>query len=159
MALSLVAETESVDSENWFFEYKLQEYKASISNLIFLQTIQWPQEETAGLSDFLWLLSSFTEKIGLDFKAIIVVYRHWYWRKRERSCELMHLLLLNRSVIFRLIFPLPFYQQGATWQNTDSRYPAIWHFQLLIIANDLLRYGRGNIACASGRQGIHNQRS
>jgi hypothetical protein len=35
------------------------------------------------LSDFLGLLSSFIEKIGLDFKAIIAVYRHWYYRKRE----------------------------------------------------------------------------
>ena len=34
VALSLTAETESIDSEKWLFDYKLQEYKDSISNLI-----------------------------------------------------------------------------------------------------------------------------
>ena len=34
VALSLTAETESLDSEKWLFDYKLQEYKDSISNLI-----------------------------------------------------------------------------------------------------------------------------
>ena len=34
VALSLTAETESIDSEKWLFEYKLQEYKDCIPNLI-----------------------------------------------------------------------------------------------------------------------------
>ncbi|KIP58963.1 hypothetical protein ST41_01565 [Prevotella pectinovora] len=34
VVLSLTAETESFDSEKWLFDYKLQEYKDSISNLI-----------------------------------------------------------------------------------------------------------------------------
>lgn len=34
VALSLTAETESIDSEKWLFNYKLQEYKDSIPNLI-----------------------------------------------------------------------------------------------------------------------------
>jgi hypothetical protein len=33
VALSLAAEAESIDSEKWLFEYKLQEYKARIPNL------------------------------------------------------------------------------------------------------------------------------
>ena len=33
-ALSLAIETESIDSEKWLFEYKLQEYKDCIPNLI-----------------------------------------------------------------------------------------------------------------------------
>ena len=33
MALSLAAESESIDSENWLFEYKLQEYKEKTPNL------------------------------------------------------------------------------------------------------------------------------
>ena len=33
-ALSLATETESIDSEKWLFEYKLQEYKDRIPNLI-----------------------------------------------------------------------------------------------------------------------------
>ena len=33
-ALSLAIETESSDSEKWLFEYKLQEYKDRIPNLI-----------------------------------------------------------------------------------------------------------------------------
>ena len=32
VALSLTAETESIDSEKWLFDYKLQEYKDSIPN-------------------------------------------------------------------------------------------------------------------------------
>ena len=31
-ALSLAIETESIDSEKWLFDYKLQEYKDSIPN-------------------------------------------------------------------------------------------------------------------------------
>ena len=34
VALSLKAEAESIDSEKWLFDYKLQEYKDSIPNLI-----------------------------------------------------------------------------------------------------------------------------
>ena len=33
-ALSLAIETESIDSEKWLFEYKLQEYKDRTPNLI-----------------------------------------------------------------------------------------------------------------------------
>ena len=33
-ALSLAIETESIDSEKWLFDYKLQEYKDRIPNLI-----------------------------------------------------------------------------------------------------------------------------
>ena len=33
-ALSLAIETERIDSEKWLFEYKLQEYKDRIPNLI-----------------------------------------------------------------------------------------------------------------------------
>ena len=33
-ALSLAIETESIDSEKWLFEHKLQEYKDRIPNLI-----------------------------------------------------------------------------------------------------------------------------
>ena len=33
-ALSLAIETESIDSDKWLFEYKLQEYKDRIPNLI-----------------------------------------------------------------------------------------------------------------------------
>ena len=33
-ALSLAIENESIDSEKWLFEYKLQEYKDRIPNLI-----------------------------------------------------------------------------------------------------------------------------
>ena len=34
VALSLTAEAESIDSERWLFDYKLQEYKVNIPNLI-----------------------------------------------------------------------------------------------------------------------------
>ena len=34
VALSLAAETESIDSEKWLFDYRLQEYKNDIPNLI-----------------------------------------------------------------------------------------------------------------------------
>ena len=34
VALSLAAESESIDSEKWLFDYKLQEYKEQIPNLI-----------------------------------------------------------------------------------------------------------------------------
>ena len=40
VALSLTAETESIDSEKWLFDYKLQEYKDSIPNAHIKETVQ-----------------------------------------------------------------------------------------------------------------------
>ena len=39
VALSLTAETESIDSEKWLSDYKLQEYKDSIPNLISWEAV------------------------------------------------------------------------------------------------------------------------
>ena len=40
VALSLTAETESIDSEKWLFEYKLQEYKDRHSQSHIKETVQ-----------------------------------------------------------------------------------------------------------------------
>ena len=39
VALSLTAETESIDSEKWLFDYKLQEHKDSIPNAHIKKTV------------------------------------------------------------------------------------------------------------------------
>ena len=41
VALSLTAETESIDSEKWLFDYKLQEYKDSIPIPMICQRQVW----------------------------------------------------------------------------------------------------------------------
>ena len=51
MALSLAAESESIDSENWLFEYKLQEYKEKIPNLISRRQFNDRRKKTAGLCE------------------------------------------------------------------------------------------------------------
>ena len=51
VALSLTAETESVDSEKWLFDYKLQEYKANIPNLISRRLFNDRRKKTAGLCE------------------------------------------------------------------------------------------------------------
>ena len=51
VALSLAAESESIDSENWLFEYKLQGYKEKIPNLISRRQFNDRRKKTAGLCE------------------------------------------------------------------------------------------------------------
>ena len=51
VALSLTAETESIDSEKWLFNYKLQEYKDSIPNLISRRQFNDRRKKTAVLCE------------------------------------------------------------------------------------------------------------
>ena len=51
VALSLTAETESIDSEKWLFDYKLQEYKDSIPNLISRRQFNDRRKKTATLCE------------------------------------------------------------------------------------------------------------
>ena len=51
VALSLTAETESIDSEKWLFEYKLQEYKDNIPNLISRRQFNDRRKKTASLCE------------------------------------------------------------------------------------------------------------
>ena len=51
VALSLTAESESIDSEKWLFDYKLQEYKDSIPNLISRRQFNDRRKKTAGLCE------------------------------------------------------------------------------------------------------------
>ena len=50
VALSLTAETESIDSEKWLFDYKLQEYKDCIPNLISRRPFNDRKKKTADCS-------------------------------------------------------------------------------------------------------------
>ena len=51
VALSLTAETESIDSEKWLFDYKLQEYKDNIPNLISRRQFNDRRKKTSGLCE------------------------------------------------------------------------------------------------------------
>ena len=51
VALSLTAETESIDSEKWLFDYKLQKYKDSIPNLISRRQFNDRRKKTADLCE------------------------------------------------------------------------------------------------------------
>ena len=50
-ALSLTAETESIDSEKWLFNYKLQEYKDNIPNFISRRPFNNRRKKTSGLCE------------------------------------------------------------------------------------------------------------
>lgn len=51
VALSLAAETESIDSEKWLFDYKLQEYRDKMPNLISRRQFNDRRKKTAGLCE------------------------------------------------------------------------------------------------------------
>ena len=51
VALSLTAEPESIGSEKWLFNYKMQEYKDSIPNLISRRRLNDRRKKTAGLCE------------------------------------------------------------------------------------------------------------
>ena len=56
VALSLTAETENIDSEKWLFNYKLQEYKDNIPNLISRRPFNDRRKKTSGLCEELTLI-------------------------------------------------------------------------------------------------------
>ena len=51
VALSMTAEAESIDSEKWLFDYKLQEHKSKIPNLISRRQFNDRRKKTAGLCE------------------------------------------------------------------------------------------------------------
>lgn len=51
VALSLAAESESINSEKWLFEYRLQEYKDKLSTLISRRQFNDRRKNTAGLCE------------------------------------------------------------------------------------------------------------
>ena len=51
VALSLAAEKESIDSEKWLFDYKLQEYRDKMPNLISRHQFNDRRKKTAGLCE------------------------------------------------------------------------------------------------------------
>lgn len=51
MALSLAAESESINSEKWLFEYRLQEYKDKLPTLISRRQFNDRRKNTAGLCE------------------------------------------------------------------------------------------------------------
>ena len=84
VALSLTAETESIDSEKWLFNYKLQEYKDSIPNLISMRQFNDRRKKTAGLCEELrkriaMEMDGGEEQFFVDSKPIEVcrVARRW----------------------------------------------------------------------------------
>jgi len=50
-ALSLTAEAESIDSEKWLFDYRLQEHKSKFPNLISRRQFNDRRKKTAGLCE------------------------------------------------------------------------------------------------------------
>lgn len=78
VALSLTAEAESIDSEKWLFDYKLQEYKDSIPNLISRRQFNDRRKKTAGLCEELrkriaMEMDGGEEQFFVDSKPIEVV--------------------------------------------------------------------------------------
>ena len=51
VALSFTAETEIIDSEKWLFDYKLQDYKHTIPNLISRRQLNDRRKKTSGLCE------------------------------------------------------------------------------------------------------------
>ena len=51
VALSLTAEAESIDSEKWLFDYRLQEHKSNFPNLISRRQFNDRRKKTAGLCE------------------------------------------------------------------------------------------------------------
>ena len=77
VALSLTAETESIDSEKWLFDYKLQEYRDKITNLISRRQFNDRRKKTAGLCEEIRKRLAFEmdgeeEQFFVDSKAIEV---------------------------------------------------------------------------------------
>ena len=75
---------ESIDSEKWLFDYKLQEYKDSIPNLIFNDR----RKKTAGLCGELrkriaMEMDGGEEQFFVDSKPIAVSYTHLDVYKRQ----------------------------------------------------------------------------
>ncbi len=75
VALFLTAETESIDSEKWLFDYKLQVYKDCIPNLISRRQFNDRRKKTVGLCEELrkrvaMEMDGGEEQFFVDSKAI-----------------------------------------------------------------------------------------
>ena len=84
VALSLTAETESIDSEKWLFDYKLQEYKDNIPNLISRRQFNDRRKKTAGLCEELrkriaMEMDGGEEQFFVDSKPIEVCSQNTYY--------------------------------------------------------------------------------
>ena len=86
VALSLTAETESIDSEKWLFDYKLQEYKDSIPNLISRRQFNDRRKKTSGLCEEL------RKRIAMEMFVKNPAYKgssdeyDFYFCDRENHC-------------------------------------------------------------------------
>ena len=67
VALSLAAESESIDSDNWLFESKLKEYKDKIPHLISRRQFNDRRKSTAGLCEKIRRQIAMTIDGGEDF--------------------------------------------------------------------------------------------
>ena len=83
VALSLTAETESIDSEKWLFDYKLQEYKDNIPNLISRRLFNDRRKKTSGLCE--------EHASGLPWK--------WMAERKINSANRFIIVFLKQSVI------------------------------------------------------------
>ena len=93
VALSMTAEAESIDSEKWLFDYKLQEYKDSIPNLISRRQFNDRRKKTAGLCEEL------RKRIAMEL--IYATLRHGTYRQFLASSRL-RLLCFAEHVLFWL---------------------------------------------------------
>ena len=91
VALSLTAETESIDSEKWLFNYKMQEYKDSIPNLISRGRLNDRRKKTAGLCEELrkrntlqdWAYWQFLASSRLRFLCFAEYVLFWFIAVRQ----------------------------------------------------------------------------
>ncbi len=67
VALSLAADSESIDSENWLFEARLNEYKGKFPNLISRRQFNDRRKKTAGLCEKIRKQMAMTMDGGEDF--------------------------------------------------------------------------------------------
>ena len=109
MALSLTAETESIDSEKWLFDYKLQEHKDSILNHSTNLRLTVQIHSTFSRVVHFYLENHFIWLVKYDFKVRFNIIKYKYVKGFHFG-----IIFLAKKFVLSMIFRIFAATESAT---------------------------------------------
>ena len=109
VALSLTAETESIDSEKWLFDYKLQEYKDSILNHSTNLRLTVQIHSTFSRVVHFYLDNHFIWLVKYDFKVRFNIIKYKYVKEFHFG-----IIFLAKKIVLSMIFRIFAATESAT---------------------------------------------
>ena len=108
-ALSQTAETESIDSEKWLFDYKLQEYRDSIPNHSTNLRLTVQIHSTFSRVVHFYLENHFIWLVKYDFKVRFNIIKYKYVKEFHFG-----IIFLANKIVLSMIFRIFAATESAT---------------------------------------------